>query len=147
MKLTLPKLTEDLDLEPIGYPGLIVRMVLNPGSAAEDAFPWEEIEDLEARAKAREEVLKREPWCSEFYYRLGRIFDAIIVPPGMIDPTTVDDVEEGFDPAEPLELLLPDAKAIYDLWLVEGFDHAIFTWASGQYGRFQAERLAAESKN
>ena len=117
MAFKLPKLTTDVDCEPIGYPGLVVRFWLNV-----TAEEWEAPEDAE-------------PWETLFFHGLGRMIERIVFPPDMTDHNE----EEVWD--------IPTAKSLYDLMNWDGFDQAIIIWSQSQYQDQRAARLEAERKN
>jgi len=136
MAFKLPVLTDELDCEPIGYPGLVVSLRLNPGYEDHE-FPWEGIEDEAKRDKERARVLEAEPWLSEFYHTLARMVDLVVFPAGMNDSDT--GIPELWE--------IPDSKALYDLMFTPGFDQNIIIWTTGQYTERNQERLKAEVKN
>jgi len=117
MAFKLPRLTTDIDCEPIGYPGLVVTCWLNV-----TAEEWEPPE-------------KAEPWETQFYHALARVFERFTFPPEMTDG----------DEAEVYEI--PDAKAFYDLMNAPGFDQAIVLWVQSVYQDQRQARLEAEQKN
>lgn len=134
MAFKLPKLTTDIPCDEIGYPGLVVRFVLNPGYDPY-AFPWADIDDKERRDKEREKAIAATPWLSEFWYNLGRIVAAVIFPPGMTSSGQEETVE------------IEGAEDLYSLMHAKGFEQNIVIWAAGQYRKQADARLRAELGN
>jgi hypothetical protein len=117
MAFKLPRLTTDVDCEPIGYPGLVVTFWLNVTSEA-----WESPPDGKA-------------WETLFYHGLGRMIDRVTFPPELTDGD------------EPEVWEIPDGKALFDLMNEDGFDQSIIIWAQSIYQDQRAARLEAEAKN
>jgi hypothetical protein len=117
MAFKLPRLTTDIDCEPIGYPGLVVTCWLNV--TTED---WEPPENAE-------------PWETIFYHGLARVFERFTFPAELTDSGEAETYE------------IDDAKALHDLMDMEGFDQAIVIWAQSVYQTQRAARLDAELKN
>lgn len=117
MPFKLPKLTTDIDCEPIGYPGLVVTCWLNITQ-----------EDWEPPADA-------EPWETLFYHGLARVFERLTFPPEMTDSGE----EEVYE--------IADARTLYDLLAEPTFDQSIVIWAQSIYQNQRAARLEAEQKN
>ena len=117
MAFKLPKLTTDVDCEPIGYPGLLVTFWMNV-----TAQEWEPPED-------------GQPWETVFYHSLGRVVERVTFPAEMTD----DGEPEVWD--------IPDGKALYELLNAPGFDQTIIIWAQSQYQDQRAARLEASAKN
>jgi hypothetical protein len=117
MKFKLPRLYTNVDCEPIGYPGLLVRFWLNP--TGEHYEPPE----------------NGEAWESSYWYGLGRAIQSITIPAEM--------TEDGED----VVIDVPDGKALYELVDTPGFDYQIVIWALGQYQEQRQARLQAELKN
>ena len=117
MAFKLPRLTTDVDCEPIGYQGLVVTFWLNV-----DPEEWEPPED-------------GEPWESMFYHGLGRVIESVTFPADMTDGD------------EPEVWEIPDGAALHELMNAAGFDQAIIIWSQSQYQDQRAERLQAEVKN
>ena len=115
--IRLPELTWELDCGPLGYPGLVVEMILNPSG--------DEREPLDDGA----------PWDNEFYWIWGHIFKAVHLP--------ADYSESG----EPVSIVLMNGEDLYDLEHMVGFDPQVLTWAMRQYTQKRQERLQAEVKN
>ena len=114
----LPKLTTDIDCEPLGYPGLVVRCWLNPTyepwePPAQDAKPWERM----------------------YFHGLSRIIEAVTFPAGYTASGVAETIE------------IPDEKAIYDLMYTPGFEQAIVNWAVEQYNKERQARYQVELKN
>ena len=65
MAIKLPKLTTDVDCEPLGYPGMVVTFWLNP--SVDDYEPPEE---------------GGEPWDTPFYHSIGRVMLSVFIPKG-----------------------------------------------------------------
>lgn len=117
MAFKLPRLTTDVDCEPIGYPGLLVTFWMNVS-----------VEEWEAPEKG-------EPWETLFYHGLGRMIERVTFPEGMTDSGEAEVVE------------IPDARALYDLMNAAGFDQTIIIWSQSQYQDQRQARLQAEVKN
>jgi hypothetical protein len=117
MAFKLPRLTTDVDCEPIGYPGLVVTFWLNVTTEE-----WEPPEDAK-------------DWDTLFYHGLGRMIDRVTFPADMVDGD------------EPEVWEIADGKALYDLMAADGFDQAIIIWSQSQYQDQRQERLQAEVKN
>jgi hypothetical protein len=117
MAFKLPKLTTQIDCEPIGYPGLVVTCWLNV--TRED---WEPPEDAE-------------PWETMFHHGLARVFERFTFPAEMTESGEVEVYE------------IPDGKALYDLLQDPSFDQAIVIWAQSIYQNERAARLEVEQKN
>jgi len=117
MAFQLPKLTTDVDCEPIGYPGLLVTFWLNITPQ-----PWEE-------------PPHPEEWERPFYFGVARMIERVTFPPSCTDSGQAEVVE------------IPDAKAIYDLFNAPGFDQQIIIWAQSQYQDQRQARLQASVKN
>jgi len=117
MAFKLPRLTTDVDCEPIGYAGLVVTFWLNV-----TAEEWEPPED------AKE-------WESTFYHALGRVIERVTFPADLVDGD------------EPEVWEIPDGKALFGLMDADGFDQAIIIWSQSQYQDQRAARLEAEAKN
>jgi hypothetical protein len=115
--LKLPVFEWELDCEPLGYPGLVVVMRLNPSA-----------EEYEAPEKAQK-------WETPWYDTWGRIFLRVIVP------------AEYTDKGQELVIELPDGKAVYDLEHRPGFDAQILTWAMRRYTDEKVGRLEEALKN
>ena len=113
----LPELTWELDCEPLGYPGLVVELVLNPPIDQE------------------EPVAGTEPWDGPFYRQMARIIKGVTVPAAWSS-----DLQEVV-----LELGTPES--IWQLEHDRGFDPQVFQWALRQYAAKRQERLQVESKN
>jgi hypothetical protein len=117
MKFTLPKLMTEINCEPIGYPGLMVRCWLNATPE-----PYEPPDDAQS-------------WESPYWYGLGRIIVEVVVPAEMNDTGARQVID------------IPDGKALYELMDAEGFDHQIILWAVEQYQTERQERIKVEAKN
>ena len=113
----LPELTWELECEALGYPGLVVELVLNPSLA--------EFEPVGDGA----------PWDNEFYWQYGQIVNGVHVP------------GEYTESGEPEVIHVMDGEDVYDLERMPGFDPQVLTWAMRQYSRKRQERLEAEVKN
>ena len=134
MNITLPRLTHDLDCEPLGYPGLVVTLWVNP-TYDDHVDPWDEETDPDKRRKLRLEILDEEPWRSEYWYLMGRIIEAVTFPPEMVGKE------------EPVRIETPDAKALYDLAFTPGFDQEIIRWAGDMSGQHRREWRDDARKN
>ena len=134
MKFKLPKLTTDVDCEPLGYPGLVVTFLLNPGYV-DKSFPWDDIEDVAEQNKARQAITKDRPWEGEFFWGLSRVIESVTFPPEM--------TESG----ESVTVQTDSPKALHALMFSDGFDQNIITWAQEGYQRARQDWLKAEVKN
>lgn len=119
MRFNLPKLTTDIDCEPIGYPGLTVQFWLNPTSPAERYSPPD----------------NAEKWESAYWVGLARAIESITIPPSMTDS------------GKPLVIPIDSGKTLYNLMDEEGFDWHIVLWAVDRYTDERQERLKTEIKN
>ena len=132
----LPRLTAEVDCEPIGYPGLLVHFWLNvtydPDRVTDEAWAKQATEHKEATG---EDPSPREAWESDYYYAYGRIVDRVSFPA---------ELTAG---GEPLEIRVGSGKALYDLMCSGGFEQDIILWAATQYYRLKDARLRTESKN
>ena len=117
MRFKLPKLTTDVDCEPIGYPGLTVTFWLNP------------------TGETYEPPQDGEPWESAYWYGLGRTIERVTVPAEMTESGEEQVIE------------IPDGKALYELVDAPGFDYQIIIWSLNQYQEQRQARLQAELKN
>ena len=131
MAFKLPKLTTDVPCDEIGYTGLVVRFLLNPGFDPY-AFPWADIDDEDKREQARKRAIAATPWLSEFWYNLGRIVAAVVFPPEMTTSGQEETVE------------IDGAEQLYSLMHSKGFEQSIILWATGQYRKQSDARLRAE---
>lgn len=131
MGFKLPTITAEVDCAPIGYPGLLVEVVLNP-TYTEHVFPWETAANP---AQERERILREEPWQAELYYAWGRTIRRITFPPAMADSGRAETVDLG------------SAQAVYRLMTTDGFEQHIIVWAEQQRQKLRRERLEAEIKN
>jgi hypothetical protein len=116
--LKLPRLCTDIDCGPIGYPGLVVTLWLNP--SIDEYTPPEK---------------KREPWESEYYHSLARMFERVTLPG--------DYTEDGQERV----IEVTDARALWELEHRPDFDPQILLWTASQYAQQRAERLRTEAKN
>ena len=119
MPINLPRLTWDLDCEPLGYPGVVFTFWLNPplGLATDD-----------------EGGRKRPEWDTAFHRNMALVLDRVTIPAEYAD-------------GEELVIEIPDAKALWDLQNEAGFDPQLVLWASGCYQDQRAERLRVSAKN
>ena len=131
MAFKLPKLTWELDCEPLGYPGLTVTLVLNP-DLGEYRAPWADTPEGAERERARRQA---PPWESEYYWGLGRVIETVTVPAVY----TAGGQEE--------TIAVDSARAVYELERARGFDPQILQWALRQYADQRQERLRIERKN
>jgi hypothetical protein len=117
MTLKLPKLTWELDCEPLGYPGLVIEMVLNPP-----------IVDFVRPEKAQ-------PWETEYYVGLSRIIDEVLVPARY--------TSEG----QAVTIVITGPEDVWVLEHDPGFDPQLLLWVMNRYTNQRQERLRAERKN
>ena len=120
MAIKLPRLTWDLDCEPLGYPGIVFTFWLNP--------------PLDVAEEPKKGVLKKEPWDDAFFHNMAAVMDQVTVP----DEYTGDG---------DLVVETPDAKAVWELQTKVFPDPQIVLWASGRYRDQRAERLQVAAKN
>jgi hypothetical protein len=117
MGFNLPKLTTEIDCEPIGYPGLVVTCWLNP-----TYIEWQPPE-------------KAQKWETEYHYGLARIIETITIPADYTDG------------GRQAVIQVTDAKTMYEVLKTEGFDQTIVTWVVEQYQQQRQERLRVAAKN
>lgn len=117
MGFKLPRLTRDVDCEPLGYPGLVLVLWLNT-----DSQDWQPPQDAQ-------------PWDRYGWWQVSRIVERVIVPG--------DYSEDG----EEQVIELPDQKAVYDLSNADGFDPAILTWAIEAWRKHRTDWLQSELGN
>lgn len=117
MGFKLPKLLTDIECEPIGYPGLVVKCWLN---ITYDV--WKPPEN-------------GQEWETPYYYGLARMIESVTIP------------AEFTDTGKALVCTIDGPRAMYDLMATPGFDQTIIIWAIEQYQRQRQERLQAEIKN
>lgn len=122
MPFTLPRLTWDIDCEPLGYPGLQVTFWLNPPVEPEP----------EPEAEPAPKGKKPQPWEAPFYASLARIIERITVP-GAYTESGVEEVAE--------------VRSSRDVWEFERHDPQVLTWVLRQYSDQRQERLKVEAKN
>jgi len=134
MAFKLPRLTTDVDCEPIDCPGLVVTFWLNVGYE-EWNVPWAHIEDATEKEKERKRILEERPWETIFYHGLGRIIERITFPPSMTDGETAEVID------------IPDGEALYNLMTTHDFDQALILWAQSIYQDQRAARMKVEAKN
>ena len=120
MPIKLPRLTWNLDAEPLGYPGLVFTFWLNP--------------PLDVGAEEDQGFLKK-PWDDPFFHNLSAVLDCVTIP----DEYTGGDGD--------LVVEIDDAKALWDLQHDQGFDPQLVLWASGCYRAQRVERLQVAAKN
>ena len=118
MGFKLPKLETRIDCGEIGYPGMAVVAWLNPTFT--DAW---------------EPPAIRQPWDTQYYVALGRVFLRMEVP-GEYTESGADEVIE-----------LGAAQAVYDLERREGLDQSILVWAFQRYGKERDKRFKDELGN
>ena len=121
MPITLPRLTWDLDSEPLGYPGVVFTFWLNP--------------TLDVAEEPEKGVLKkREPWDDAFHHNLAAVLDQVTIP-------------AKYAGGEELVVEIPDAKTLWELQTDAGFDPQLVLWAANRYRDQRAERLQVAAKN
>lgn len=125
----LPRLTAAVDCSPLGYPGLEVHFWLNVTVDA-DRIP-----DEDWAAETGKPIGERPTWERDYYYSFSRIIERIVFPASYVDGD------------DPVEIPIPDGKALFDLMGAGGFDQAIVNWAATHYYALKQERLEAERKN
>ena len=120
MKFKLPKLTTDVDCEPLGYPGIVFVCWLNP--------PVEEFEAPDG---------KGEPWETPWYFQASRFIERVVIPTEYLE-----------DEDEDLVVETDTAEAVYRLeQLLQDADPQILVWAIRAYGTERQDRLRTETKN
>lgn len=144
MPFKLPKLTTDIDCEPIGYPGLVVTCWLNV-TPKEWEPPWGEMQQFEDAEEQEQErkrfeaernrILAERPWERLYYHGMARIFERFTFPPEMTESGEQEIYE------------IPDAETLHGLLVEPTFDQAIVTWAQSVYQNQRQERLEAALKN
>ena len=123
MGLMLPKLTRDVDCEPLGYPGIVLTLWLNV-----DDQEWQPPKVLEGETA--------NPWDRVGYWMYARMVERVVIP----GTYTTDGEDVVYD--------VPDRQAAYTLLnQVEGFDPNILVWAVEAWRQKRAEWLASEVKN
>ena len=120
MPIKLPRLTWDLDCEPLGYPGVVFTFWLNP--------PIGLVSDENPKGK--------EPWATAFHRNMSLLLDHVTIPAEYAD---------GED--EDLIVVISDAKALWALQHDKGFDSQLVLWASARYQDQRIERLRTAAKN
>ena len=118
MAIKLPRLTWDLDCEPLGYPGLVFTFWLNP--------PIDLVSDEEPKGK--------EPWATAFHRNMALVLDRVAIPAEYAD-------------GNELVVEISGAKALWDLQHEEGFDPQLVLWAAARYQDQRVERLRVAVKN
>jgi hypothetical protein len=140
MPFKLPQFERTIDCTPLGYAGMTVVCILNPGSA-EFVPPWGDAPaDPRKYAeweKKRKEGTRREPWQTEFHFQMGRILKSVTLPGEWIDPPQEGSVVR----------VLGTMQSVYDLMAERGFDRNILIWVGNQYAQMQKEWLASDVKN
>jgi len=126
MGFKLPELTTDVDCEPLGYPGLVFRFWLNATNPVEEWI---------APSEREPPVQEPEPWDRLWYVGLARVLQCVIIPGAYTDSGEEEAIET------------PDAKAVYELERMPGFEQMTLHWAFNVLGEERQERLAAERKN
>jgi len=102
-----PRLLYELDCEPIGYPGVVVEVVLNPEPLEEDR------------------TYSGVQGDSEWYHSQARFLERVVVP------------GEYRDDGENWEYEIPDAQALWALEREPGFDARILLWAVSQLAQLR----------
>lgn len=120
MGFTLPELLGDLDLEPIGYPGIVVTCWVN---ATLDMDSWEP-------------PMLPDKWDKPYYQMMARLFRRIVVP-GRYRGDGQDWTKE-----------LGTRQAIWELEQEPGWEpRLLFNRLLPLYGKKRDELAIAEQKN
>jgi len=127
MGFKLPRLTTDVDCEPLGYPGLVFTLWLNPTPA--DHKEWI------APADRDPPVENPEPWDLQWLSIIADVLDRVAIPGEYIDSGKEEIIE------------FPDAKAVYDLCETPGFEQRILNWALEVLRVERQERFSVARKN
>jgi hypothetical protein len=133
MKWNLPRLTWELDCEPLGYPGLTVVFWLNIDIDTSNVPSWANIEDEETRTKA---VREADAWDAWPYFEALHAVESIRIPARYLHEAQGDQ-----------EVRFASAKEVWEFEHVPGFDPQILQWAMRQYRAQRQERLKVASKN
>ena len=120
MGLRLPRLTREVDCEPLGYPGIVLTLWLNP-----DDQDWKPPE-------------KPEPWDRFAWWHMARVIERIVVPAKYVDGSEPDD--------EPTVYEIVDRQTAWELADSGGYSD-ILIWAINAYNQCRNEWLASEVKN
>ena len=126
MGFKLPVLESDVDCAAMGYSGLVFTFWLNATNPEEDWVPPDERDPP---------VANPEPWDLLWYNNFASALLRVTIPPEFNDAGEEEVIE------------LPDAKAIYDLERMPGFEQALLIWALNQVSSQRLERVRAEVKN
>ena len=128
MGFKLPRLTTDVDCEPLGYPGLVFTFWLNP-TQVDDDEAWIAPDERDPP------VEEPEPWDRLWYFGLGRVLLRVTIPKGLSDSGAEEVIE------------IPDAEAVYALEQMPGFDQSLLHWTFAKLGEERQERLQVAAKN
>ena len=127
MGFKLPRLTTDVDCEPLGYPGLLFTFWLNPTPA--------DLDEWIAPADRDPPVENPEPWDLPWLATVAGTFDRVTIPGAYTDSGEEEVIE------------IPDAKAVYDLVEMPGFEPRILNWALEALRVERTERFKVAVKN
>ena len=133
MGFRLPRLTTDVDCEPLGYPGLVFTFWLNPMPADQKAWRDEWIAPADRDPPVAAEDL--EPWDLPWLMTVAHVFDRITVPAEYTDSGEEEIIE------------IPDAKAVYDVFEMPDFEPKILNWALESLRVERNERFQVAAKN
>ena len=126
MGFKLPRLTTDVDCEPLGYPGLVFTFWLNATNPSEEWL---------SPAERDPPVTEPEPWDLPWLHVVAGTFDRVTIP-GAYTESGEEEVIE-----------IPDAKAVYDLHGMPGFEQKLLNWALEVLRLERLERFQVEAKN
>ena len=108
MGFKLPVLETDVDCEPLGYPGLVFTFWLNATNPEEEWL---------SPAERDPPVTDPEPWDRLWYVSYARALTRITIPPDL----STSGKEEVLE--------IPDARAVFELERMPGFDRSTMHWA------------------
>ena len=128
MGFKLPRLTTDVDCEPLGYPGIVFTFWLNPPNP-EEGEGWVE------PSKRNPPVEKPEPWDLWWLALVAGTLDYVTVPSAYTDSDEDEIIE------------IPDAKAVYELHNMPGFEQTVLNWAVEKLREERTERFKLAVKN
>ena len=133
MKWNLPRLTWELDCEPLGCPGVKIVFWLNADIEMKNVPSWSKVEGEE---KQREALKKAPAWDNWFYYQILHCVDWIVVPAQYLK-----------DAEGETRVTFASAQEVWEFEHAPGFDPQILQWALKQYSAQRQARLQAEAKN
>ena len=126
MGFKLPVLETDADCGPMGYDGLVFTFWLNATNPEED---WVLPDERDPPVK------EPEPWDKLWYNSFASALLRVTIPPEFSDTGEEEVIE------------IPDAKAVYELEQMPGFEPSLLIWALNQVSQQRQERLQVAAKN